>query len=370
MRTAQDDRTHLWVVDDGQGVRTIGSAVQTANCLAAGVNVVTNDEVLSVRVKSIVYQGSYINQYEVVDPEGRELPSFQAGDHIDLFFRDGRIRQYSLCNHPGETHRYVFTVLREEQGRGGSEAIFDLVHVGRTLRISRPRSNFSLSGEAKCHLLLAGGIGITPIMSMIHQLVSTGADFELHYCTRSPSTTAFFDELKALKLDGRIHIHHDNGIASQGLDIAALLEDHKPGTHLYYCGPSGFMTAAANASKHWPNGTVHFELFKPPEEPQRVPNAMLDDDSTGVISVGFKVRLAESGKEFVVPSDKTIIEVLRENSIEVQTSCEAGLCRTCKTRYLEGTPDHRDYVLDDEEKREALLICCSRSKSPVLVLDM
>lgn len=325
---------------------------------------------LPVRVQSIVYQGEFINQYEVVDPDRKDLPPFNAGDHVDLYFRDGRVRQYSLCNNPSERHRYIFTVLREEGGRGGSQAIFDLVHVGRILRISRPRSNFCLAENAERHLFLAGGIGITPIMSMVHHLADTGGEFELHYCTRSPARTAFREELAQPHLRKHVHIYHDEGIPGRGLDIARLLADYKPGTHLYYCGPTGFMSAVRSSSEHWPEEAVHFELFKPPEGPKSVPDTLMSGDSSEVIGVGYRVRLAQSGRELVVPEDKSIVQVLRENGVEVTTSCEAGLCRTCKTRYLEGTPEHRDFVLDEEEQKQFVLICCSRSRTPVLVLDL
>jgi tert-butyl alcohol monooxygenase/tert-amyl alcohol desaturase reductase len=298
------------------------------------------------------------------------LPSFSAGDHIDLYFRDGRVRQYSLCNNPSERHRYVFTVLREEQGRGGSQAIFDLVHVGRILRISRPRSNFSLAENAERHLLLAGGIGITPIMSMARHLLDIGGDFELHYCTRSPGRTAFLKELTQPPLSNHVHVYHDDGVPGRGLDMARLLADYTPGTHLYYCGPTSFMNAVRRSSGHWPKEAVHFELFKPPEGPRSVPDILMSGDSSEVIGVGYRVRLARSGQELVVPEDKSIVQVLREHGIDVSTSCEAGLCRTCKTRYLEGTPEHRDYVLDEDEQKEFVLICCSRSRTPVLVLDL
>jgi vanillate O-demethylase ferredoxin subunit len=324
---------------------------------------------LAVRVRSIVYQGESINQYEVVDPDGGELPPFKAGDHIDLYFRDGRVRQYSLCNDPTERHRYRFTVLREEDGRGGSKAIFHLVHVGRILRISPPRSSFSLVEDAGHHLLIAGGIGITPIMSMAYRLATIGADFELHYCTRSSQRTAFRDELAHPRLKDHVRIYHDGGVPGRGVDIDDLLRDYRTGMHLYYCGPTGLMHAVTRASRHWPPGTTHFELFKPSQSPHPVSDLLPSGDSSGV-QAGFRVRLGRSGREFAIPGDKSIVEVLRENGIDVPTSCEAGLCGTCRTRYLDGTPEHRDYVLDEEEQREFVLICCCRSRSPLLVLDL
>ncbi len=325
---------------------------------------------LRVRVRSIAYQGAFINAYELVDLEGRELPPFSAGDHIDLYFRDGRTRQYSLSNNPSERHRYVFTVLRDPHGRGGSKAIFELVHVGRILTISKPRSNFPLAEEADRHLLLAGGIGVTPMMAMIYRLHDIGADFVMHYCTRSPDVTSFQDELAPFISQGKVVIHHDGGDPSKGLDIGSLLHENNPGTHLYYCGPTGFMRAVERAASHWPAGTIHFEYFTPPVSAEAVPASMMNGDSAGSISIGFKVQLSSNGATYNIPDDKSIIDVLKEQGIDIQTSCEAGICRTCKTRYLDGEPDHRDFILDDDEKEEYILICCSRSKSPLLVLDL
>jgi len=330
---------------------------------------------LLVRVRSIVYQAENINAYEVVDPSGALLPAFGAGSHIDLYFRDQRIRQYSLCSDPADRRHYVFAVQREPEGRGGSKAIFEHVHVGRILAISHPRNNFPLREEARRHLLLAGGIGITPMIAMIHWLRATGAEFTLHYCTRSPERTAFFADLQDMRQSGRAFIHHDGGNPAQGVDISALLQSHDEGTHLYYCGPNGFMSAVRRASAHWPAGTVHCEYFALSADAPRAsasarPQPVAPGDMHDAIGVGFQVKIASTGAVFEVPNDKSIVQVLREHGIEVETSCESGLCGTCKTRYLEGVPDHRDYILDDEEKRHEMLICCSRATSPLLVLDL
>lgn len=326
---------------------------------------------LLVRVRSITYEGEDINAYEVVDPEGRELPPFAPGSHIDLYFRDQRVRQYSLCGDPQERHHYVFAVQREPEGRGGSKAIFERVHVGRILTISEPRNNFPLRPEARRHLLLAGGIGVTPMMAMIHHLRRAGTEFTLHYCTRSPERTAFADQLRPLVKEGCALIHWDGGDPSRGLDIPATLREYRDGTHLYYCGPRGFMAAVAAASVHWPAGTTHCEYFTAPaSETATAPGPEGPGDIDGAIGVGFQVRVASTGQTFDVPNDKSIVQVLREHGIEVPTSCESGLCGTCRTRYLEGQPEHRDYILDEREKETEVLICCARSKSPLLVLDL
>lgn len=322
---------------------------------------------LRVRVRSITYLGDFINGYEVVDPEGRDLPPFTAGAHVDLHFRDGRIRQYSLCSPPNERHRYMFAVQREDQGRGGSKAIFEKVHVGRILTISLPRNNFPLVPSARHHLFLAGGIGITPIVAMILHLEATGGAYTLHYSTRSRGRTAFIDELAPLAAAGKVHIHHDGGDPTRGARLEDILRVRPEGTCLYYCGPSGYMAAVKAASSHWPREAVHCEHFTAPPGSAA---SMLHDAADSDISVGFQIKLASSGAVFDIPNDKSIVSVLRENGINVATSCESGVCGTCRTRYLAGVPEHRDLILSDEEKLKHVLICCARSRTPMLVLDL
>lgn len=326
---------------------------------------------LIVRVNSISYQGDGLNEYELIDPDGRDLPEFTAGSHVDLYFRDGRVRQYSLCNNPRERHRYKVVVQRESAGRGGSKAIFERVHVGRLLVISRPRNNFPLR-PAKRHLLVGGGIGITPLMSMLYALDADGQEFELHYCTRSASSTAFLRELRPFVERGLANLRHDGGDPAKGIPLATLLACHTEGTHVYYCGPPGFMRAVAAAAAHWPSEACHHESFS--TAGHDLAGARRASDGVEIldqaISVGFQIRIASTGMSIEVPNDKSILEVLREHGIDVPTSCEAGLCGTCRVRYVRGVPDHRDYILEDDEKKEVLLVCCSRSLSPELVLDL
>jgi len=197
------------------------------------------------------------------------------------------------------------------------------------------------------------------MIAMIAELEARGAPYTLHYCTRSPERTAFLERLAERVAAGRVVIRHDGGDPSRGLDMAALLREPEPGTHLYYCGPAGFMKAAAAASAHWPEGSVHFEYFTPPadaagREPDRA----------------FTVRLSRSGMDLEVPAQRTIVDVLREHDVFIETSCENGVCGTCLTRYTEGEPEHRDYVLDEGDRREFVLVCCARSRTPVLTLDL
>jgi len=217
-----------------------------------------------LRIRSITYLAERINGYELVDREGSELPPFEAGAHISVRLGDGLVRDFSLWNDPAERGRYCIAVLREPEGRGSREW-HEVVRVGDVVEASMPRNNFPLAAEAERYLLIAGGIGITPIMAMIAELRRRRADFRLHYCTRSPGETAFLDDLAVLAAQGRVIFHHDGGDPAKGLDIAATLREYRHGTHLYYCGPAGMMVAAAAASKHWPPGTVHCEYLAGPD---------------------------------------------------------------------------------------------------------
>lgn len=315
---------------------------------------------LRVCLHAIVLEAEGIASFEFRRPDGGELPPFTAGAHIDIHLHPGCVRQYSLCNDPRERYRYVVAVQREAAGRGGSRAMHDELRVGQVLTISTPRNFFPLAREARRHLLIGGGIGVTPMMAMAAELEARGEAFFLHYCTRSPEKTAFQERVAYFVGAGRAAVHHDGGVPSQGLDLQALLRDHQPGTHLYYCGPAGFMEAIQALSAHWPGGTVHFEYFSAPVEhvEKRAENQP------------FRVKLVRSVLELDVPADKTIVDVLREHDVFIETSCQEGYCGTCLTRYLAGEPEHRDTVLDKEDRKEFVLVCCSRSKTPVLELDL
>jgi len=318
---------------------------------------------VQVRVRSITREAPGIHTYELVDPAGAELVPFTAGSHIDVHLPGGFVRQYSLCNDPGDRHRYVVGVLDVAGGRGGSKAIHRDVRVGDVLTISAPRNNFPLAAHASRHILIAGGIGVTPMIAMVEALSAQGADFTVLYCTRSPDLTAFRDRLAPHDAAGRVSFHHDEGDRSRGLDFVAVLREHRPGTHAYCCGPAGLMNAVKAATSHWPDGSVHFEFFAAPPEP-------VAQNDGGAIGVGtFQVRLASSGAVYAVPPGKSIVDVLRDNGVACETSCEAGVCGTCRTRYLEGVPEHNDFLLNDAEHEEFVLICCARSRSDLLVLD-
>ena len=319
-------------------------------------------DMLSVRVSKKTVEAQGIQSFELVDAQGAALPAFTAGSHIDVFLPGGLIRQYSLCNDPKETQRYVLGVLRDPASRGGSQAMHDAVNEGDVLQISRPKNHFALAPGAKSSLLLAGGIGITPILCMAEQLAQQHAPFEMHYCTRERERTAFFERISGAAFAAQVQFHFDAGAPEQKLDIPALLANPEAGRHLYVCGPKGFINAVLDQAKAagWPADQLHCEFFAGEEV-----KALAGDGS-------FEVKLASSGKVITVAADTTVVKALADAGVEVLTSCEQGVCGTCLTRVLEGEIDHRDQYLTPEEQaaNDQFLPCCSRATSPLLVLDL
>lgn len=320
---------------------------------------------IEVLLHSITHLAENISSFEFVAPEGKALPAFSAGSHIDVHLPNGVIRQYSLCNDSSEQHRYVVAVLRDALGRGGSKAMHDELRVGARVTISAPRNHFALVSGVSRHVFVAGGIGITPIMSMIAQARAKHHDFHLYYCARSPQRTAFLAELAPLIELGYVTLHYDGGELSNSLDLKAALRIYEPGTHLYYCGPAGLLKAVEAASVHWPAQALHCERFSGPAAP-----AAILSGASEAPEMPFDVELAKAGRRFTVKPGQTIVDVLKANGIEVDVSCQQGYCGTCMTRYLSGKPLHRDCVLDEEDREEFVMICCSRAKTETLVLDL
>ena len=321
----------------------------------------TPTPLIEVRVarKSIEAEG--IASFELVHPNGDALPPFEPGAHLDIHVPGGLVRQYSLCNPSSDTHRYQIAVLRDPASRGGSESMHAQIVEGDTLHISAPRNHFPLQPGAGHSLLMGGGIGITPVLCMAEKLARTGGSFELHYCTRSLSRTAFHDSLQQSSFASQVHFHFDDGPAEQRLDITKKLRTCSAETHLYVCGPKGFMDAVLGSARElgWPESRIHFEYFSA----EVVHKA--DDDT-------FEVECASSGKVIKVPPDQSIAQALSAQGIEIPVSCEQGVCGTCLTRVISGTPDHRDMYLTpaEQEQNDQILPCCSRAKSPRLVLDI
>jgi len=314
---------------------------------------------IDVIVTAIEQQAQDILSFDLARADGEPLPAFSAGAHIDVHLPDGLIRQYSLCNHPEERHRYQIAVLRSADSRGGSIAMHGLEQ-GVRLRISEPRNLFPLQHDAKRHLLMAGGIGITPILCMAERLSHTGGDFTLHYFARSAQQAAFVERLRQSPFADRVHLHFDDGEPSKRPDTAALIGPADPHAHLYVCGPGGFMEHVLGSARDlgWANDNLHREYFS--AEPDDQPQA------------GFEVQLASSGEVLQVPEGVSVVEVLRSIGVEIPVSCEQGICGTCLTRVLDGEPDHRDLFLTEDEQaaNDQFTPCCSRAKSARLVLDI
>ncbi|RQR51560.1 oxidoreductase [Burkholderia sp. Bp9140] len=313
-----------------------------------------------VRIGAKVMETRDICSLELVAVDGGELPPFSAGAHIDVHLPVGLVRQYSLCNHPAETHRYQIAVLRNADSRGGSVGMHAL-EVGQIVGISEPRNHFPLVCDAPHSLLIAGGIGVTPLLCMAEHLASLGRSFELHYCTRSADSAAFTERLRASPFAASVHLHYDDGPQSQKLDLTALLERGRSSAHLYVCGPAGFMDWTLDSARTagWPEQHLHREYFA------ATPRNMSGDGS-------FDVEIASTGRVIRVAADQTVIAALSAHGISVPTSCEQGVCGACITRILDGTPEHRDLFLTTEEQARAdqFTPCCSRSRSPKLVLDL
>lgn len=299
--------------------------------------------------------------FELVKADDTVLPPFSAGSHIDVIAPGGLRRQYSLCNDASEFHRYEIAVLKTPNGRGGSLAMHESIQVGDEIVISAPKNHFPLAGKSRRSLLLAGGIGITPLLSMAERLSAIDHSFELHYCTRSPERTAFRDRIGSSRFARNVCFHFDDGAADQRLDLEALLRSPREGTHLYTCGPKGFMDAVLSAARGqgWSEDHLHYEFFN--AEPLK----LATDGS-------FEVQLASTGQVIPVASQQSVVAALAACGVQVATSCEQGVCGTCLTRVLEGEPDHRDLFLmpDEHAANKHFLPCCSRSKSARLVLDL
>jgi len=299
-----------------------------------------------------------IYMFELRHPSGADLPSFTPGAHITVVTPSGQKRRYSLCNDSAERDRYVIAVKQEKTGRGGSLSFTDQVGMGDSVTADQPANEFEMSAvEPKSYIFIAGGIGITPIRSMIRRLVREEKfNFELYYFTRRPSMMAFREEFSAPEFIGKAVLHHDDGDPDKAYDLWPILEEQR-GAHLYCCGPRGLMDSVRDMTGHWPDTAVHFEDFAGA-------TANRPDDKP------FAVKLAKSGNRYDVPAGVSILDTLRRNGQVLASSCESGTCGTCRTRYLAGEPDHRDLVLSDREKKNEIMICVSRSMSDELTLDL
>ena len=297
-----------------------------------------------------------IHLFELRDASGGDLPGFTAGAHVTVKSPNGSLRKYSLCNDPAERRRYAIAVKRDPAGRGGSVDLVDNTRVGDTIEVSAPHNAFELAEKAASFILIAGGIGITPLLAMARHLNGAGKRYKLYYLTRSPEHTAFRDQLEGEEFKGRVAIHYDGGDIANAFDLWPILE--KPtSAHVYCCGPRPLLEAVRDMTGHWPPAAIHFESFvdagaaaRPEDKP-------------------FTVVLAKSGDRIVVQPGVSILEAMRAGGHEAPSSCESGTCGTCRTRLLAGKADHRDLVLMDDEKAGQIMICVSRAVSPEIEIE-
>lgn len=326
---------------------------------ASGMTLSQSCDVLNLVVATRTDQAAGIISVELVDPQGAELPAFEAGAHLDVHLGPGLVRQYSLCGEPSDRTRYRLGILLDPRTRGGSRLAHEQLVPGARARVSRPINHFPLAPDAERSLLLAGGIGVTPLICMAYQLRAAGRPFELHYCTRSEDQTAFADELKFGPLSEHVRLHRDDGPDGQRLDLASLVSQASPQTHLYVCGPAGYIEWVLGAAKAsgWTDDRLHREYFA------------ADVDTAGG---GFTVVARRSGRTVQVAPDQTIAAALIAAGIDVPLSCEEGVCGTCLTGVLEGAPDHRDVYLSNAERasNSVMMVCCSRAQTAKLVLDL
>jgi vanillate O-demethylase ferredoxin subunit len=318
----------------------------------------------AARLQAVVVRKSAEAQdvcaFELAAADGGRLPRFAAGAHIDVHLPNGLVRQYSLCGDPRERRRYRIAVLRVPDSRGGSRALHEQVQAGDRLEIGAPRNHFGLAPRATRSLLFAGGIGITPIIAMAEALARAGADFELHYCCRSPERAAFAGQLAQASYARHVHFHYSEGEPGRRADLPALLAAPGARTHLYVCGPDSFMNAVAGCAlaQGWRSDRVHREHFAAA--------------APGGTDLPFDIRIASSGALVHVAPGVSALRALAACGVAVPSSCEQGLCGTCLTGVLDGEPDHRDLFLDAAQRarNDRMALCCSRARSQVVTLDL
>ena len=311
---------------------------------------------IDVIVSDITQETPTVKSITLVKADGTPLGPYLPGAHIDVEGPTAITRQYSLCNTPDAPDSFVFAVKKEANSRGGSVALHELA-VGDTLRISPPRNLLTIASEARHHVLVAAGIGITPMLSMARYMDVHDISFELHYFARGEAEAAFLPLLND-RCPNKLHQHLGVSRNRQEQILEDAFAALPPHTHIYTCGPAGFMDKVVTVARaHVPSDAIHLENFHASEQPDASENT------------AFEVEL--EGHTYQVPADRSIVEVLQENGCDVDTSCQEGICGTCIMQVLEGTPEHRDNVLTKAEKEagDVLAVCVSRTKGPRLVLD-
>jgi ferredoxin-NADP reductase len=292
----------------------------------------------------------------LADSTGAPLPPWTPGAHIDLILGEDLIRQYSLCSSPGEPDRWRVGVLKAPDSRGGSERVHTALAAGSSVRVRGPRNHFPLVSSPR-YRFIAGGIGITPILPMIAEADAAGADWTLLYGGRERASMAFLDELAQYGDKVTIAPENETGM----LDLASVLGMPQPDTLVYCCGPEGLLAAVEKYCQDWPPGALHLERFS--AKPQ-APAAEADSS--------FELVLERSGLTLTVPPEKSVLRVIRDAGVSVLASCLEGVCGTCETEVVDGEVDHRDSVLNEEERasNEFMMVCVSRCRSARLTLNL
>lgn len=313
-----------------------------------------NHDLRPVRLMSIRLAAEQVNIYEFATLDGLPACVFEPGAHVDLRLTDDLVRQYSLL--PGDDGRLRVAVQTDETGRGGSRFLAREAHVGDVYFVSEARNHFPLARSASHSVLIAGGIGITPLYGMAVELERNGASWEMHYAARSEARTVFGAELR--RYGNKVRIVHSDRPQDGRVDLGEVIRSAPAGSDFYCCGPERMVDAFVEATAGLPSAKVHVERF----------SATTEVAAEG----GFEVRLERSGKQLFVPQGSTILQTLRDAGFAVPSSCEQGVCGVCESRVLSGEPDHRDHVLSASEraKGDTMMICCSGSRGPLLVLDL
>lgn len=309
-----------------------------------------------LEISSIRRQAEGVLSLELRSVDGSLLPAWTPGAHIELELAEGIVRHYSLCSCPKDNDVWRIAVLREPASRGGSRLIHERLRPGHVVSVRGPRNNFHLV-DADRYLFIAGGIGITPILPMVHEVASRGKAWSLLYGGRTRGSMAFVDELRDVT-GGELYIMPED--ESGLLDLDSCLGAPSADTAVYCCGPPPLIDAVENRCTDWPEGVLHIERFTP----KAVSGSRADGE--------FEVRLAQSGTCLRVAPDRTLLEVLEDAGFQIDNSCRAGICGTCELGVADGVPEHNDDVLSDDEREsnQVILPCVSRSKSPVLVVDL
>jgi vanillate O-demethylase ferredoxin subunit len=317
-----------------------------------------------LRVKAMTWLTPQVHSVVLESLAGEPLPPVRPGAHVDLRLGAGLSRSYSIVGHAGAASRYEIAVAKDPHSRGGSRFVHETLRVGDEIEVTGPRNLFELVPDAAHSVLIAGGIGITPIWAMAQELERLGRPWTLHYAARSRAHAAYLADIVAVvqrSAVGRLATHFDDEAGGATMDIAAAVAAAPADAHLYCCGPAPMLAAYERAAAGRPAGQVHLERFAPP------PAA-----PAGTGADAFELVLARSGRTLAVPADKSILDVLLDHGIDAPYGCMQGVCGMCEVPVLDGLPEHRDHILADTAKASnaSLIVCCSRSRTPSLTLDL